>query len=252
MKKLNDIVSFLDDYLEIEDIKDNSWNGLQIEGNSEVKKIAYAVSAGSEVFQKSADEKADMIIVHHGQFWKGGDPRIIGWNKQRLDILMDNGISLYASHLPLDRHKEVGNNAQLLKLLGARIKESFSLHEGKNVGWIGELASPKSIKEIEKMLNSSLNTKSIVLPFGKEKIKRIAICSGGGDYADFVEAIEKKVDLYITGDTSEIYNMAKDAKINVIFGGHYATEILGVKYLAEVIEKKFKLETVFIDIPSGL
>ena len=111
MKKLNDIVSFLNDFLKIEDIKDASWNGLQVEGASEVKKIAYAVSAGSEIFQKSVDEKADMIIVHHGQFWKGGDPRIIGWNKQRLDILRDNNISLYASHLPLDRHNEVGNNS---------------------------------------------------------------------------------------------------------------------------------------------
>lgn len=252
MKKLNDIISFLDDYLKINEIEDTSWNGLQVEGNPEVRKIAYAVSAGSEIFQKSADEKADMIIVHHGQFWKGGDPRIIGWNKERVDILRDNKISLYASHLPLDRHKEIGNNAQLLKLLGAKIKEEFSLHKGKNIGWIGELVSPKRIEEIAKTLNDSLNTNSIIVQFGKEKIKRIAVCSGGGDYADFMEAIEKKVDLYITGDTSEIYNMARDAKINVIFGGHYATEILGVKALAEIIKKKFNLETVFIDVPSGL
>ena len=90
------------------------------------------------------------------------------------------------------------------------------------------------------------------MSFGKEKIKRIAVCSGGGDHADFAEAIEKKVDLYITGDTSEVYNMAKDAKMNVIFGGHYATETLGVNALAEIIEKKFNLETIFIDVPSGL
>lgn len=252
MKNLNEIVSFLGDYLKIDDIEDSSWNGLQVEGKQEIRKIAYAVSAGSEVFQKSVNEKADMIIVHHGQFWKGGDPRIVGWNKERIDILRDNEVSLYASHLPLDRHRDVGNNAQLLKLLGAKIKEEFSLHKGKNVGWIGELVSPKTIEEISKKLDLSLNTKSIIVPFGKEKIKKIAVCSGGGDYADFAEAIEKKVDLYITGDTSEIYNMAKDAKINVIFGGHYATEILGVKALAEIIKKKFKLETVFVDVPSGL
>lgn len=252
MKNLNDIVSFLNDYLKIDEIEDNSWNGLQVEGKQEIKKIAYAVSAGADVFQRSVNEKADMIIVHHGQFWKGSDPRIVGWNKERIDILRDNEISLYASHLPLDRHRDVGNNAQLLKLLGAKIKEEFSLYKGKNVGWIGEFISPKTIEEIVKKLNLSLNTKSIVVPFGKEKIKKIAVCSGGGDYADFAEAIEKKVDLYITGDTSEIYNMAKDAKINVIFGGHYATEILGVKALAEIIKKKFEMETVFIDIPSGL
>lgn len=252
MAKLNDIVDFLDKYLETGKVSDVSWNGLQVEGKSEVEKIAFAVDAGIDTFEKAVAEKADMVVVHHGLFWKTTNPSFIGVSKRRIDLLQKRGISLYASHIPLDKHKVVGNNAQLVKLLGAKIKDEFSQFDGQNIGWIGEFKNPILLKEIEKKLKSELNAECITLPFGKERVKTIAICSGGGSYTEFFEAISKKADLFLAGDRSELYTAAKDNKINVIFAGHYATEIPGVKALSDIIRKKFKVEAVFIDTPTGL
>lgn len=252
MASLKKMIGFLDTYLKIDEIEDSSWNGLQFEGGSQVEKTAFAVDASAESFEKAAEENADMLIVHHGQFWSSHNPSIIGWSKDRVDLLYKNNLSLYACHLPLDRHKEVGNNAELLKLLGAPIKKEFLFHKGKNVGWLGERKRAVSINEIEEKLNKSLDTKCIVLPFGKKNIKTIAVCSGGGSYGGFYEALSLKADLYITGDTAEVYYTAKDAGMNVIFAGHHATETVGLKALSKVIAKKFKIDTVFIDLPTGL
>ena len=252
MAKLKDIVKFLDNYLKIDEIKDSSWNGLQIEGKPVVNKVIFAENAGLDTFRKSIKEGADLIVVHHGHFWKTGNPVFVGYKKERITLLYNNSISLYAAHLPLDRHKEVGNNAQLLKLVGAKIKAGFAMEEGKNIGWIGEFEKPIAVREIEKKLNSELNTKCRSLLFGRKEIKTMAVCSGGGGYATFYEALNKGVDLYLTGDAIEVYTSAKDAQFNVIFAGHYATETLGVKALMPILRKKFKVKTVFVDDPTGL
>jgi len=252
MPQLTRITQFLDKYLNIGDIDDTCWNGLQFEGNSDVKKAAFAVDAGVESFEGAAEENADLLIVHHGHFWTTHDPSIKGWTKQRIDYLYKSGISLYACHLPLDRHKEVGNNAELIRLLGARIGDGFLMHKGKNVGWTGEMKRKTSIKDIGNKLNTALKTKCTVLAFGKDRIKTIAVCSGGGGYGGFYEALRAGVDLYLTGDAVEIYYTAKDSGMNVIFAGHHATETLGLKALSKAVEKRFKVETVFIDLPTGL
>ncbi len=252
MPILKKVVGFLDTYLKIDEIEDSSWNGLQFEGDSQVEKIAFAVDASAESFEKAAGENADMLIVHHGQFWSSHNPSIIGWSKERIDLLYKNNLSLYACHLPLDRHQEVGNNAELLKLLGAKIKKEFLFHKGKNIGWLGERKKALSLKDIERKLVDSLNTECIILPFGKENIKSVAVCSGGGSYGGFYEALELNADLYITGDTAEIYYTAKDSGMNVIFAGHYATETVGLKALSKVLEKRLKVDVLFIDLPTGL
>ena len=125
MPTLKKITNYLNQYLAIDKFEDDSWNGLQIEGASEIKKIVTGVTAGAELFIKAKEENADLIIVHHGHFWTKANPSIIGWSKNRLDILLKNKISLYGVHLPLDAHKDVGNNAQLLKLIGADITDEF-------------------------------------------------------------------------------------------------------------------------------
>lgn len=252
MAELKKITEFLDNYLKIGDIRDDCWNGLQIEGAPIVKKVALAVDAGIDTFKKAMEEKAEMVIVHHGHFWRSENPSFSEWSKKRIELLFRNDISLYAAHLPLDRHRVVGNNVQLLKLLGAKINGEFSLEHGKNVGWTGELKKPLTMKEIEKILTAELKAKCIALPFGKEKVKTIAVCSGGGNYDDFFEALNKGVDLYLSGDAVEIYLTAKDAKFNTIFVGHHATETVGLRALAKVIGEKFGVRTVFIDIPTGL
>lgn len=252
MAKLTRITKFLDEYLDIGDIDDTCWNGLQFEGGPEVKKVAFAVDAGVNTFENADRESADMLVVHHGHFWTTHDPSIRGWTKQRIDYLYRSGISLYACHLPLDRHEEVGNNAELIRLLGARIRDEFLIHKGKNIGWTGEMKRAASMGDIAGKINAELNTVCTVLPFGKDKIKTMAVCSGGGGYGGFYEALRAGVDLYLTGDAVEIYYTAKDSGMNVIFAGHHATETLGLIALSKVIEKRFKLDTVFIDLPTGL
>jgi len=252
MAKLKDIVKLLDQYLETEKFEDGSWNGLQIEGKTEIKKIVFAVDASIDTFKRAIIEKVDMVIVHHGLFWKGTNSSYAGFYKERIDLLLKNKISLYASHLPLDRHREVGNNAQLLKLLDAKIKKEFFKHGNLNIGWIGECKNPITIKYAAEKLKKELDARCILLPFGKEKIKTIAVCSGGGGYEPFFEAFNSGIDLYLGGEAIDIYSLAKDAKFNVIFAGHHATETTGVKALSKVLAKKFRTKNVFIDIPTGL
>jgi len=180
MPLLKNITDFLNEYLNIQDIEDTCWNGLQFEGSPEVKKVAFAVDAGVESFAIAGKENADLLVVHHGHFWNNQDPSIKGWTKERIDRLYKSGLSLYACHLPLDRHRGVGNNSELIKLLGAQIKDGFLLHKGKNIGWTGEWKRSLRISKIETMLNSELSTACTVLQFGKEKIKTLAVCSGGG------------------------------------------------------------------------
>ncbi|MBI2022573.1 Nif3-like dinuclear metal center hexameric protein [Candidatus Daviesbacteria bacterium] len=256
--KRDDLVKWLDEYLKINEVEDGSWNGLQAEGSIEVKKIALGVDAGLDLFKKAAEDKTDLIIVHHGMFWKNWNPSIVSANKQsfspnkdRVEFLLKSGLSLYAAHLPLDRHKEVGNNAMLLKIIGARITDEFDIAEGKNTSWLGEFKKEKSLKEIVENLKKSLQTECKIIPFGKKEIKKVAVCTGGGGYSTHQLAFESGVDLYITGDPIEVYQWDKDAKFNVIFAGHYATETLGVKALGEVIKNKFDVNIEFIDIPTG-
>ena len=250
--KLNKIVDYLDSYLQIDSIKDSCWNGLQFEGRQKVQKIVFAVDAAKETFESAVKENADLVIVHHGHFWKNQNPSVRNWSKQRLEILYDNDISLYACHLPLDRHKVVGNNAQILKLIGAKISDEFMYVARKNVGWIGKFNNSKDINQIEKILADKLSAECTVLPFGPKRIKTVAVCSGGAGYSGFYEALEAKVDLLITGDAVEVYYSAKDSGINIIFAGHHSTETIGLRALSKVVSKKIHIETAFIDLPTGL
>lgn len=252
MIRRDELTNWLNFYLKIDEISENFWNGLQVEGNEEVNKVAVAVDSGLETFQKAAEAKADFVITHHGQFNKAQNPSIVGPVKKRIKTLLDNNISLYCAHLPLDRHLEVGNNAQILYLLGAKIISEFDLMEGKNIGWVGELPYVATIDQIAQVFQEKLKAQCKTLPFGVEKIKTIAVCSGGGGYSVFSEAVKAKVDLYVSGDSVEIYQTAKDNNLNVIFAGHYATETQGVRALADVIKDKFEVEVEFIDVPTGL
>jgi len=252
MANLGKMVKFLDNYLEVEKIRDASWNGLQYEGRPDVQRVLFAADAGIETFERGVDMGADLIVVHHGLFWKSMNPCLVASLRKRIEVLWSQGISLYASHLPLDRHRIVGNNAQILKLLGAPIRGEFYDVDGTNVGWIGEFKRKVQLQTIRKRLEHHLCTQCTVLPFGKKSIKSVAVVSGAGGMGGFNEAVKASVDLYVTGEISDLYHAAKDAWINVIFGGHHATEILGVKALSTVVKRRFKVQTAFLDIPTGL
>ncbi|MEX0849642.1 MAG: Nif3-like dinuclear metal center hexameric protein [Candidatus Dependentiae bacterium] len=249
---LKELTTYLDDFLNIDGINDTCFNGLQVEGKNEVKKIAFAVDACIDSFDHAIAAQADMLIVHHGQFWEFTNPSITSWNKKRIQKLLDNNISLYAAHLPLDRHKEVGNNAQLLKLLDAEINRPFYTKKGGNIGWIGKTKNKIKLADIANRLNNQLQTECIVVPFGNPDIETISVISGGGGYGGFWESLKENVDLYITGDSADIFQTAKDAQINVIFAGHYATETVGLKALAQHLHDTFNIETEFIELPTGL
>ena len=252
MESLIKITQFLNSYLKVHNVKDSCWNGLQFEGAQQVKKIVFAVDAGAETFERTVAEHAEMVVVHHGQFWSQQDPTFTGSNKKRLDILYKNNLSLYASHLPLDMHKTVGNNAMLIRLIGARIKGSFALYEGQNISYTAVFKKPVLLSTIEKRLNSALNTECIVLPFGAKKIRTVGVVSGSCSHSHVNEAITLGLDLFITGENKDIYHLAKDAPITIIFAGHHASETVGVKALSELVRKKLKVKTVFVDIPTGL
>lgn len=248
MVKRDDIVKFLNKELTVKKIKDSSKNGLQSKGSSEVKKIGFAVDSGIEVFEKAKKENCNMLIVHHGIKWKPQKKDI----SKRLNYLKKNKLSLYASHLPLDMHNKYGNNIQLCNILNLKNIKKFGEYHGEYIGFSGTFSNKKTLNEISKNLDKILSTKSKAYNFGKQKIKTIALVSGGGISA-LDEAIKKKIDLFITGEQSHSsYHYIKEAKINVIFAGHYATETVGVKALMPILKKKFNVETVFIDLPTGL
>ncbi len=252
MAKLNEISQWLDEYLNIHIFDENCWNGVQIEGKEEVKKIALSMDACQETFEGAVTAGADMLLTHHGHFRHRDNPSLVGWKKKRVKTLLAADISLYAAHLPLDAHPEVGNNAQILKILGAKPEYTFCEHGKQNVGWIGRLDQPKSVADIEFILADQYEASCVSLPFGPEQVTTIAVCSGGAGYGGVHDAIAAKVDLFITGDQVDVYQTAKETKINIIFAGHYATETCGVQALGEKLKEKFGVETVFIDAPTGL
>ncbi len=246
------ITSFLDEQLPVGNFEDPSFNGLQVEGKDSVSTVVTGVTAGKELFSRAAALHADYIVTHHGHYWRYGTPSLTGWEKQRVDILLKNEMSLYASHLPLDKHRQFGNNAQILKLLNAEITSDFAVHDNTSSSYIGTIMRGKHIDEVADILNMSLKTKCITLPFGPAIIRTVAVVSGSGGYKTFAEALDAGVDLFITGDTAEVYNDAKDSGTNVIFAGHHATERLGIKALGELIQKTFDVKVEFIDVPTGL
>jgi dinuclear metal center YbgI/SA1388 family protein len=249
--ELYDLVNYMDDYLKVSEITDVSINGLQIEGKRDVKKICLGVDSSLEIFKETSKRKADLLIVHHGLIW-GGLKNIRGLVKERISFLVENDISLYAVHLPLDMHPEVGNNIELLKILNLTDPEPFGAYHGVKIGFKGRYEKMKSIKEISKNLEKSLPTKVESFNFGPEKIKSVGIVSGGGGSA-FEDCIKEELDLFITGEPSHtIYHIAKESGINLIFAGHYATEKLGVMALGRNVEEKYGVKAEFIDIPTGL
>lgn len=243
--KLQKIIKMMDDELDVSKMKDISLNGLQVEGKEVVKKAAFAVDASLSTIQKVAKEKADLLVVHHGLFWSKGE-MITGAIKKRMKALFDNNISLYAVHLPLDRHPKLGNNAALAKIVGMKMKKKFGFYHDEYWGFEGSVAETTT-KKIAKLLAKTLGATTKIYSFGKEKVKKVGIVSGGGMFC-VPEAAEKGIDLVITGEPSySNYHIAKELGVNVICAGHYATETLGVQALGNWLAKRSDIEVFFIE-----
>ncbi len=250
MQTINTINQFFSELLMSSPVPDFGYNGIQVENSGEIKKIAFAVDACEETIAQAAQLKCNLLAVHHGLFW-GKDLPVTGSHYRHLKALLENNIGLLAYHLPLDGHPEVGNNAQILKKLSATDLKPCGFHKGFAVGYIGTLQQPIEVDRIAEILNVPDNSLKI-LPFGKNKVTKVGVLSGGGGHY-FQEFADAGAELFITGDSEHVlYHAAKEQNVNVMFAGHYHTEIWGIQALQRLISEKFSIETEFISAPTGL
>jgi len=249
--KRDDLVAYLDDYLQIKAIEDSSNNGLQVEGTEAVTRLAFAVDAGLAAFEGAQKVRAQMLVVHHGLFW-GKPVMVTGIHRRRLERLFDAGLSLYAAHLPLDFHDEVGNNVTLARWLELEQVTPFGEYKGHPAGVEGRLPAAVPLDQFVAQIERALGEPAVqVWPFGPATIRQVGIVSGGAGFL-VDQAAEAGVDVYLTGEMSHsAYHQARDLGLNVIYGGHYATETAGLKALAEHLAGRWGLETVFLDLPTG-
>jgi dinuclear metal center YbgI/SA1388 family protein len=249
MVKRDNLVTYLYEFLEVEEIKDGCPNGLQVEGKGEISKIVTSVSASGELFRRAVEAGADLIIVHHGIIWNGSDPVIKGSFKKRIKQLIQHDMTLLAYHLPLDRHAKVGNNYLAAEGLNLNKIKPFGEYRGQIIGFCGNLQEKMVAEDFFEKVNEFYKTKSLVFPFGPKEVQSVGIISGGGQ-EDIYEAVKEKLDVFITGEVSEyIMHLAREENIHFISAGHYATERLGIRALGEHITSNFDVEVEYVDIP---
>lgn len=244
------LTRYLDGYLDVPAIADDSVNGLQVEGSPRISRAAFAVDACQKSFRAAARVGAQILIVHHGLFW-GKREAVTGIMKKRIATLFEHDISLYAVHLPLDCHAEVGNNVQLAALMGLTIRGKFADYKGTRIGVLAEPPKPLAREKLLRSIEQKLSTRAELWSFGAAVARRIGLVSGGGDFA-VAEARRDGCDTLITGETShQVYHIAKEERINVIFAGHYATETVGLKALAGHVTNRFGIDCRFLAAPTG-
>jgi dinuclear metal center YbgI/SA1388 family protein len=245
------LVAHLDHFLRVGDAKDYAENGLQVEGAAEIRTLAFAVDASLAAIRDAAASGAQMLIAHHGLFW-GKPLRIVGAHRRRVKALLDAECSLYAVHLPLDRHPEVGNNAELARLLGLQVVGDLGQAFGAPVGFAATSAVPLTLDDLVGRFRAAIGEPLLVQPGGPNPIRRVGLISGGAA-GEIGAAVAAGCDAFITGETSHsAYHEAAEQGIHVIYGGHYATETLGLRALARHVEQEFGLPWVFIERPTGL
>jgi len=222
-------------------------NGLQVEGVENVKRIISGVSANQDLIDIAVKKKADAIFVHHGVFWKNESMIIAGYQSQRIKKILASNINLFAYHLPLDDHKELGNNIQLARTLGISNPEPIP----NSLIWTGEIDA-NSLDEFSLLVEKKLGRSPQVFGNFKSRIKKIAWCTGGAQKY-FHDAINLGVDLFITGEISEqIPAMAKESGVSFMAAGHHATERYGVQALCQFLAEKFNLEHEYVEIPNDV
>ncbi|MBS3781165.1 MAG: Nif3-like dinuclear metal center hexameric protein [Candidatus Thermoplasmatota archaeon] len=247
----SDLIEFLDDFLNIDDIKDESENGVQIDAPTEMEKIAFAVDVRKDIVKRAIDAKVNLLFVHHGLIWNDGLGPLIDKDYEIVRDLIKNNTGLYGAHLPLDVHSEVGNNVELAKTIGAEPQESFMEYKDTKIARMAVLEEERKVEEIARNLEEKLDTETYTLK-DEKKVKKIGILTGKGGQA-LKAAKENGADLFITGErTYMAYNEALDLNMPLIFAGHYATEILGVKKMMKEIESEFGYETCFLSAQTTI
>ena len=231
---------------------DPALNGLQVgRRTAEVSRVAFAVDACMETFQRAIAWQADLLFVHHGLFW-GRPLALTGTHLERVRVLVEHDLALYAMHLPLDCHTSLGNNAGMAAALNLGQRAPFGEYRGVQIGMQGRLPTRLPLAAVTETLFGGAHNCLAELPFGPERIETVALVSGGGA-RDLDAAIAAGVDLFVTGDAAhENYHAALEAGINVVSGGHYLSEVFGVRAVAERLARDTGLATTLIDVATGL
>jgi dinuclear metal center YbgI/SA1388 family protein len=228
---------------------DGAANGLQVENSGTVTRIAATVDASLATVKFAIAAKADLLIVHHGLFWSPSHP----WTVKRhelLRLLIENNLAIYSSHLPLDAHPALGNNAQLCAALGLKNLKPFFTSHGQPIGFKSQTKISRTA--LAEKLERATGAKPRIIPGGKESCEHIGVVTGGAG-AELKLAAQEGVDTFITGEGPHwTYALAEELGLNVFYGGHYATETFGVKALAAELSRRFKVPWKFLDHPTGL
>ena len=248
---LSTLVEETDRYLASAKIQDYCPNGLQVEGRPQVRRIVSGVTASQALLDAAVEADADLVLVHHGYFWKGENACITGMKQRRLKTLLKHDISLLAYHLPLDVHPEVGNNVQLAHQLGIIVEGPLDPNDLRVVGLVGSLAEPRSPRDFARKVQDVMGREPLLIE-GEQVIRRVGWCTGGGQgYID--RAIAAGVDLFISGEASEqTFHSARENGVSFIAAGHHATERYGVQALGDYLARHFALEHLFIDCPNPI
>ena len=251
MPSLVPIVTHLDRYLRTAEVADylGAWNGLQIENSGAVTKIGAAVDACEWTIGRAVERGITLLLVHHGLFWSGVQP-LTGAVRRKVKAALDGDLAIYSSHLPLDLHPVVGNNALLAKALGFKRCEPFFFSKGQSIGL--QTRASLSLADLARRLERVLGSAPHLAPGGPGKTARIGIVTGGAG-GEVARAAAEGVDTFITGEgPHHSYALAEELGVNLFYAGHYATETFGVQALAAHLAKKFRVPWEFIDHPTGL
>jgi dinuclear metal center YbgI/SA1388 family protein len=256
--RLRDVVSFLDETLEVSRFKDFATNGLQVEGAAEVDTVVTGVSASLALLERAIELQADLVVVHHGLVWGSGLTAVTGPTARRLKALLANDISLAAYHLPLDKHARLGNNVGLADAIGMSLqgRDSFGDVRGTALGLSGSWPQPITRGEAITRIGAGIcrgAAPQFVFPHGPEVIRKVGICSGAA--SDLLEAASLAgCDLFITGELAErAADIAKELQITLVAAGHYATEVFGAQRLVDELRMRFVgLNAQFVPMPNPL
>ncbi|PYE48972.1 Nif3-like dinuclear metal center hexameric protein [Deinococcus yavapaiensis] len=246
-----ELVRWLNEYLGTTRFPDRSMNGLQIEGKPEIRRVAVAVDTNLRTIQDAVDAGADLLITHHGLFW--GEPlALVGPHRTRVQEALGANLNLYTSHIPLDAHPEVGNNAMIASALGLQNAQPFGSYRGFKIGVKGDLPIPMSLQDFADRLQRLTGEICLVHGGGPGEVRRVGIISGAASES-VVEAAAEELDTFITGEPKhQDFALPFELGVNSVYIGHYESETFGVRALAAKIEETFGLPWQFIHVPTGL
>jgi dinuclear metal center YbgI/SA1388 family protein len=242
-----DLEAYLDQYLEIASFRDYCPNGLQVEGRPSVETIVTGVTASAAMIEQAIAAGADALFVHHGYFWRGEDPRLTGVRRRRIGLLIEHDVNLFAYHLPLDAHADVGNNVALARELGWRVVGRFG---EQDLGFHGETGETLTLQAFAKSLGERLAREPLVIGEPLREVRRVAWCTGAAQ-SYLEEAVRLGVDVFVSGEVSEqTVHLARESGVAFISAGHHATERYGIAALGAHLAARFGLAHRHIEVPN--